>query len=402
MKTNNHSEIGWHMILGAIVFLMLVPIVFALSNSFKTLQDAFNTIFEIIPSHPTLENYRHVFEKLPFVQITLNTFLIAASVTTFKTITSLFAAYSFVYFDYKGKQFFYFIMLSTMFIPFTVTMIPNYLMISKIGLRDCIWGVALPQFADVLGIFLLRQAMRGIPKALFVILMGAARREGMGSLKIMRDIILPLVRPSILTTGIIFFINSWNEYVWPVLILKSKENYTLSLALQMYISAEGGTEFTIAMAVSVITMIIPLALYLIFQRYIINTFAEGVQLAKTVGLDNVKVLIDFYHMVCEKENPEVLRKYGKEYLRHVHFSYPSIPEIDGVRDPDNIRTIFEGELHRRGWWRTFPSCREEWDYTDFIQALKDCGYQGRVSLEAPVTDFDRQAQEALAFMKAEL
>ena len=71
---------------------------------------------------------------------------------------------------------------------------------------------------------------------------------------------------------------------------------------------------------------------------IINTFAEGVQLAKTVGLDNVKVLIDFYHMVCEKETPEVLRKYGKEYLRHVHFSYPSIPEIDGVRDPDNIRT----------------------------------------------------------------
>ena len=237
MKTNNHSEIGWHMILGAIVFLMLVPIVFALSNSFKTLQDAFNTIFEIIPSHPTLENYRHVFEKLPFVQITLNTFLIAASVTTFKTITSLFAAYSFVYFDYKGKQFFYFIMLSTMFIPFTVTMIPNYLMISKLGLRDCIWGVALPQFADVLGIFLLRQAMRGIPKALIE----AARMEGIGSLKIMRDIILPLVRPSILTTGIIFFINSWNEYVWPVLILKSKENYTLSLALQMYISAEGGT-----------------------------------------------------------------------------------------------------------------------------------------------------------------
>lgn len=140
MKTKNHSELIWHVILAAVVFLMLVPIVFALSNSFKTLQDAFNTIFEIIPSHPTLENYRHVFEKLPFVQITMNTFLIAASVTIFKTITSMFAAYSFVYFNYRGKQFFYFIMLSTMFIPFTVTMIPNYLMISKIGLRDCIWA----------------------------------------------------------------------------------------------------------------------------------------------------------------------------------------------------------------------------------------------------------------------
>ena len=116
--------------------------------------------------------------------------------------------------------------------------------------------------------------MRGIPKALIE----AAKMEGIGNLKIMRDVVIPLVRPSIITTGIIFFINSWNEYVWPVLILKSKENYTLSLALQMYISSEGGTEFTIAMAVSVMTMIIPLVLYIIFQRYIINTFtASGIK-----------------------------------------------------------------------------------------------------------------------------
>lgn len=97
--------------------------------------------------------------------------------------------------------------------------------------------------------------------------------ENVGNLKIMRDIVIPLVKPSLISTGIIFFINSWNEYVWPVLILKTKENYTLSLALQMYISSEGGTEFTIAMAVSVMTMLIPLLLYIVFQRYIINTFA---------------------------------------------------------------------------------------------------------------------------------
>ena len=97
--------------------------------------------------------------------------------------------------------------------------------------------------------------------------------DNIGNLKIMRDIVLPLLRPSLISTGIIFFINSWNEYVWPVLILKSKENYTLSLAMQMYISSEGGTNFSVAMAVSVMTMLIPLTLYLIFQRYIINTFA---------------------------------------------------------------------------------------------------------------------------------
>ena len=270
MKTKDR-QIGWHLFLVVVVFLLLMPIVFAISNSFKTMQEAFNTVFQVIPLHPTLENYRHVFDKLPFVKITLNTFLIASTVTIFKTITGLLAAYAFVYFRFKGKGFLYFIMLSTLFIPFTVTMIPNYLLISKIGLRDRIWGVALPQLADVLGIFLLRQAMRGIPLALIE----AARMENIRHMKIMRDIVIPLVRPSIISTGIIFFINSWNEYVWPVLILKSKENYTLSLALQMYISAEGGTEFTIAMAVSVLTMLIPLVLYIIFQRYIINTVAAS-------------------------------------------------------------------------------------------------------------------------------
>lgn len=270
MKTKDR-QIGWHLFLVVVVFLLLMPIVFAISNSFKTMQEAFNTVFQVIPLHPTLENYRHVFDKLPFVKITLNTFLIASTVTIFKTITGLLAAYAFVYFRFKGKGFLYFIMLSTLFIPFTVTMIPNYLLISKIGLRDRIWGVALPQLADVLGIFLLRQAMRGIPLALIE----AARMENIRHMKIMRDIVIPLVRSSIISTGIIFFINSWNEYVWPVLILKSKENYTLSLALQMYISAEGGTEFTIAMAVSVLTMLIPLVLYIIFQRYIINTFAAS-------------------------------------------------------------------------------------------------------------------------------
>ncbi len=268
------SQAGWHLFLMAVVVIMLFPIVFAVSNSFKNMQEAYNTVMSIIPENPTLENYLHVFKKLPFLRITLNTFLIASTVTIFKTVTSLFAAYSFVYFNFRGKNQLYFIMLTTMFIPFTVTMIPNYLMISNIGLRDSIWGVALPQLADVLGIFLLRQSMRGIPKALIE----AAKLENVGNLKIMRDIVVPLVRPSIITTGIIFFINSWNEYVWPMLILKSQDNYTLSLALQMYISSEGGTEFTVAMAVSVMTMIIPLTLYIIFQRYIISTFtASGIK-----------------------------------------------------------------------------------------------------------------------------
>lgn len=266
---DNVIQIVWHILLLFLVIVLLFPVFFAICNSFKTTQDALNNILSIIPNHPIIDNYVHVFEKLPFVQITCNTFCIAVVVTSLKLLTSFMAAYAFVYCSFKGKGIVYFLMLTTMFVPFTVTMIPNYLLISKVGLADSIWGVMLPQFADVLGIFMLRQAMRGIPKALIEV----AYMDNVGNFKIMREIVLPLVRPSLISTGIIFFINSWNEYVWPVLILKSKENYTLSLALQMYISAEGGTNFPVAMAVSVMTMLIPLTLYIIFQRYIINTFA---------------------------------------------------------------------------------------------------------------------------------
>jgi sn-glycerol 3-phosphate transport system permease protein len=268
MKTELNS-MKWHILVIIIVCILIIPVVFAVSNSFKTLADAFSNMFNIIPANPTLENYIHVFEKLPFLQITLNTFFIATIVTGFKIITSLLAAYAFVYFNFRGKNLLYFVLISTMFIPFTVIMIPNYLTISCMGFRDNLWGVILPQLSDALGIFLLRQSMRTIPRSLIE----AAYLENASDFKIMKDIIIPLVKPALISTGIIFFINSWNEYVWPVLVLKSKENYTLSLALQMFISAEGGTEFTIAMAVSVMTMLIPLVLYIVFQKHIINTFA---------------------------------------------------------------------------------------------------------------------------------
>ena len=205
------------------------------------------------------------------MQITLNTFIIAASVTLFKTITGLFASYALVYFKFKGRELLYFVLISTMFIPFTVTMIPNYLTVGKLGYLNSSVGVILPQLADALGIFLLRQSMRTIPKSLIE----AAKLDNAKDVRILADIVVPLVKPSIISTGIMFFINSWNEYVWPMLILKTKDHFTLSLALQMFINSEGGTDVTVAMAMSMMTMIVPLTLYLIFQRFIINTFAQS-------------------------------------------------------------------------------------------------------------------------------
>lgn len=271
MKTRRSQDFILHTLFMAVVLLFLYPIIFAVSTSFKSLNEAFNSTLNLLPKEFTAAAYLNVLKKIPFVRITCNTFVIASIVTVFKIVTGVLAAYSFVFFDFKGKKLMYFILVSTIFIPFTVTMIPNFITISRIGLKDQLLGVALPQLADATGIFLLRQHMRGIPRSLLEV----AKLEKTPHLKILRTIVVPIIKPAILSIGIIFFINSWNEYVWPSLILKSRENYTLSLALQMFVSAEGGTDIPVAMAISVMTMLLPLTIYAFCQKYIINTFAQS-------------------------------------------------------------------------------------------------------------------------------
>ena len=246
----------WHIPLVFLVAMSLVPILFALLYSFKSLQSIFGGA-GLFTSGFTLDNYRDIAQQLPIVQITLNTLAVAVLVTACKLLTSILAAYAFVFTSFRGKTVLYFLLISTIFIPFTVTMIPNYITVSKLNLFDSVLGIVLP--------------MRSIPKSLIEI----AELDGISRMRTLRDIILPICRPSIVATGIIFFINSWNEYVWPTLILRSKENYTLSLAMQLFSSSEAGTEFTTIMAMAVISMLIPVVLYLIFQRYIMSTFASS-------------------------------------------------------------------------------------------------------------------------------
>ena len=264
------SEIKWHVIFIILVLMLVYPLLFSLSTSFKTMSEAF-TSSSLIPQAPTLSAYERVFTTIRFAQILSNTFIIASLVTLFKLATGVFAAYAFVFFHFKGKNVLYFLLISTIFIPFTVTMVPNYITLSDMGLVDSIYGVARPQLADATGIFLLRQYMKGIPMSL----MEVASLEHASHLHRLRTIVVPIIKPAILSIGIIFFINSWNEYVWPAIMIKSEANYTLSLALQMFVSSEGGTDVPVTMAVATLTMLLPLGLYSVCQKFIIGTFAHS-------------------------------------------------------------------------------------------------------------------------------
>lgn len=265
------SSTLWHLPLIIAIVLVLWPLLFMFSTSFKSMDQIFIATLNPLPMEPTLKNFQAVLANFPVFTYIANTFVIASLVTVGKLITSVAAAWAFLYYDFKYKELIFNAMLLTFFIPITVVIMPNYLLISKLNLLNTPLGVALPALADGMGIFLMRQSMRSIPKAL----LEAAVLENAGVLTILRRIILPLIRPSIIAIGIFFFINSWNEYFWPLLVLQDKSSYTLPLALQMFISAEGGSEWGIAMAVAVITSLPPLLLYMLCQRFIISTFMQS-------------------------------------------------------------------------------------------------------------------------------
>lgn len=267
----NIKENKWHALLIALVIIQFIPLVFMLSTSFKSMEAIFSNPLDIIPDNITFDNYKYIIENVEIGKYLMNTFFIATAVTIGKLILSVLAAYVFVYKDFKGKNIVYTILILTIFIPFTVIMIPNYLTMSKLGLLNSPLGVILPQFADAMGIFLIRQHMRTIPKSLIEV----GKLEDMKDINILRRIVFPLVKNSAMSMGIIFFINSWNEYFWPMLILTDKGDYTLSLALQMFISAEGGNEWGVAMALAALTILVPIILYIICQKFIISTFMNS-------------------------------------------------------------------------------------------------------------------------------
>lgn len=265
------SSVFAHILLMIIVIIMLYPVAFAVGASFKPQNEIFSNVLNFFTANPTLSNFARAVERIDYFKVVWNTFAIAFCVMAFKVFTSYLCAYAFVFLDFPLKRFLYFVLISTMFIPFTVTMIPNYITISKLGLRDNIIGVMLPQLSDAMGIMLLRQQMRTIPKSLIEV----GKLEKSSHFTIMTQIVLPIVKPGVISTAIIFFINSWNEYVWPRLILKTTENYTLSLALQLFVDSEAGSGMGICMAMCVLTMLIPLILFIIFQRQIMATYASS-------------------------------------------------------------------------------------------------------------------------------
>lgn len=271
LKKLLNKNIFWHLMLLIFVIISLMPIIWMISTAFKTPQEIFGTELSIIPSNPTLNNFIKLEQGFNIVQIILNTFIVATLLTLSRTFTGLLAAYGFARFDFPFKKLLFFLCIVTLFVPIQVVMVSNYLLISKLGLINNFLGVVLPQFAHAFAFFLLYQHLIVFPEEIIE----AASIDGAGRIAILFKIVIPCIRPALIAVSIIMFINSWNQYVWPSIILRKPEYMTLPIWLRHFMHAEAGLDWGLLMAASLIGVLPVLFLYIFAHRKIIDTFVSS-------------------------------------------------------------------------------------------------------------------------------
>ena len=219
----------------------------------------------LIVEDPTLDAYRTLFGAMPMWRIVANSFGVAVVSTLLQLITGSMAAYAFGRMQFRGRTLVFGLYLATLMIPLQVLVVPLFIEMTMLNLHDTYFALLAPSIASAFGIFLLKQAVEGVPRELDE----AATIDGAGHLRIFTTIVLPLVRPALATLAVFAFMGSWNSFLWPLVVIRSPELMTLPLGLAT-LHGQFTTEWDVVMAGSVMS-IVPIALvYLAAQRHIIT------------------------------------------------------------------------------------------------------------------------------------
>lgn len=253
-----------------LALIALVPFFWMLSTSLKSRGALMSIPIEWIPAEPTLDAYTTVFERFPFFQTILNSLFISVSYTVITLFSASLAAYAFTKIRFKGSGFLLGVYLATMMIPTQVTMIPLFVVMNQMGLINHYASVILPSVFKPFAVFMLVQQMRTIPGDY----MDAARIDGASVFGIYRNVILPLCVPTLATLAITTFMESWNDYLWPLLMLTDRAKMTLPIALST-LNGQYNTEYNVLMAGSLISMIPIILIYIFAQKYFKNGLMAG-------------------------------------------------------------------------------------------------------------------------------
>ena len=261
------KKLGTYLLLCAIAFLMLFPLLWLIGTSLKSpTEDIFTFPPQIFPSQPTLNNFVKVWDTEPFGLYLYNSAIVSIATVGLNLLFCSLAAYPLARLNFKGQKLIFTLILTTIAIPFQIVMIPLYILAVNLGLRNTYLGIILPNLASAFGIFLLRQALKAVPLELEE----AARIDGCSELGIWWNIMIPAIRPALLTLAIFVFIGSWSDFLWPLIILDNPDYYTLPIAVAN-LAGSFSLDWRLVAAGSVISIAPVLLLFLFLQRYIVPT-----------------------------------------------------------------------------------------------------------------------------------
>ena len=243
------------------------PFIWMVTSSVKPQQESVSYPPTILTLHPTLTYFKELFTQLDFGRYLLNT--IAVVLIGFVGLFFIaMAGYAFAKFEFRGKGFMFFLVLATMMIPVQLTMIPTYLILSRMKLTNTLIGIAMPTLVSAFGIFLFRQFMSTLPSEIFE----AAKLDGAGEWLIFLRVVIPMSMPIIAVQAVLTFIAGWNSFLWPLIIANDQNLYTLSVGLSL-LNKQISANPSLEMAAATLMVLPILFVFMIFQRFIVQGFA---------------------------------------------------------------------------------------------------------------------------------
>ncbi|GAA1279277.1 carbohydrate ABC transporter permease [Streptomyces aureus] len=256
-----------HLVLGMLSLACLFPVYWMFATSLRAPQDVYS--LSVLPWPLSLENYADAMARADIAGMLVNTAMVAVLTALGQLLTGLFAAYAFAAWRFRFERLLYLAFVGTWLIPFQVTMLPNYVLLSQLGLLNTLAGVIVPNLCSALGVLMLRQHLMSFPKEL----LEAARMDGRGSWSILWTVVVPTLRPVLAALGILLAITAWNEYFWPAMVMQ-RSNAVVQLGLRSFMGTEGN-DWGPLMAASGLATLPVFALYVVLQRHIVNAFVRS-------------------------------------------------------------------------------------------------------------------------------
>jgi len=272
-KRRQHRQYLTYAALIAAGLLTVLPFVWMLLGSIKPDGEILNDPGGWLPHSPTLDNYRQWFVALHIGTFFRNSVLVAVITVLGNLLFCSMVGYALAKLDFPGKRPLFVLVMATLMVPGVVTFVPLFVVVAKLHLINTYAGLVLPFLTSPIGVFLMRQFIRSIPDSLIE----AARIDGAGEFRIFARIVLPLSGPPLATLGILTFLASWNNFLWPLVVAQNQDRYTLPVALSLYSTGEQATNYGLLLAGSVMVITPIVAAFIALQRW----FVQGVA---TTGL----------------------------------------------------------------------------------------------------------------------